>query len=349
MASLDPIIYDLEGNEMDEPSLSRLFRRPNPVESWQEFVYERIADYNLNGNLFALPLVTVKGVEEVWGVAPNLVSVEETSDFKQPVRMWRVASAGGTIAVDPARMIHARKKLAVDSVLGISPLAAAGKSISQQTESRKWNLSLMRNGAKPSVVIMDPNPMTREQFEDFSARLRMGHSGSSNAGSTMVLDGGKSISTAGFSARDMDYSTGVTTSGREIAIALGVPPELVGDSANKTYSNAAEANREFALHTVVPQADRFFGALSMRICPHYEGVGHIGYDESQIDGLQGDEATMIAALQNCSFMTINEKRARIGLDPVPDGDTILQDMSTVPLSEVSTPISGLMADRDLYD
>lgn len=346
VASLDPIIYDTEGNEVSEQALERIFRRPNPVESWRQFAYERVADYNLNGNLFAVPLITVRGVEEVWGVSPDLVTVEQTSDIYHPVRMWHVANAGGAMLVDPSRMIHARKKLGLDGIMGISPLLAAGRSITQQTESRRWNLSLMRNGARPSIVVMDPEPMTRQQFEDFSARLRAGHAGSDNAGSTMVLDRGRTMTSAGFSARDMDYSTGVTTSGREIAIAMGVPPELVGDSANKTYSNAQEANREFALHTVVPQAEAFFGALSARICPHYDGIGRIGYDESQIDGLQGDEATMIAVLEGCSFMTINEKRARIGLDPVDGGDVILSQVGSVPLSEVSTPIVELMGDLD---
>ena len=160
---------------------------------------------------------------------------------------------------------------------------------------------------------------------------------------TFVVDG-KTIATAGFNARDMDYSQGVTTSGREIAIALGVPPELVGDSANKTYSNAQEANREFALHTIMPQADRFFGALSTRICPHYPGVAYIGYDRASIDGLKGDEATMLAALESCTYLTVNEKRARLGYEPVPDGDVILAPMGSAPLSELATPITDLVGE-----
>lgn len=337
IAALDPILYDEEGNEVQEQGLSRLLRKPNPVESWQEFAYERIADLNLNGNLYAIPITTIRGVEEVWGIPPNRVSIEETGDFTAPVRHWLVSNGGGTIRVDPSNMIHARKKLSVSSVRGVSPLSAAGKSITQQTESRKWNLSLMRNGAKPSIVIQDPNTMTPSQFRDFVARVGANHSGTNKAGSVMVLDGGKTMGSAGFNARDMDYSTGVTTSGREIAIALGVPPELVGDSANKTYSNAQEANREFAMHTVMPQADRFFGALSARVCSHYEGVASIGYDEAQIDGLKGDEATMLTSLQSCTYLTINEKRARLGYPPVEGGDTIMVAMGEVPLSEQLSP------------
>ena len=194
--------------------------------------------------------------------------------------------------------------------------------------------ALMDNGAKPSTIIMDPHTMTRGQFEEFVARLRGDHAGENNAGKAMVLDGGKTVAAAGFNARDMDYATGVTTSGREIAIALGVPPELVGDSANKTYANAAEANKEFALHT---------GALSAKVCPVY-GVARIGFDASQIDGMRGDEAAMMSALQASTFLTVNEKRQRLGFEPVPNGDVILTGMGNVPLDEVAT-VPGMDTDQ----
>ena len=150
----------------------------------------------------------------------------------------------------------------------------------------------------------------------------------------LVLDGGKTVTYDGFNARDMDYTQGVTVAAREIAMALSVPPELVGDSANKTYANAEEANREFALHCIVPQADMIYTALSHAICPDYPDVDRIGYDRSEIDGLQGNDATLLAALTGCDFLTDNEKRARLSYAPIPDGDSILVPMGKVPRSDL---------------
>lgn len=343
VASLEPIVYDVEGNEVQEPRLKALLTKPNTLDSWESFAFENVADLVLNGNSFSFAVVTIRGVEEVWPIAPDHVSAETTGDTMNPVRMWTVSNGTGAIRVPPERMVHAHRKLDVDGVFGISPLKPAGRSIRQQTSARKWNQALMDNGAKPSTIIMDPHTMTRGQFEEFVARLRGDHAGENNAGKAMVLDGGKTVAAAGFNARDMDYATGVTTSGREIAIALGVPPELVGDSANKTYANAAEANKEFALHTVVPYANRFYGALSAKVCPVY-GVARIGFDASQIDGMRGDEAAMMAALQASTFLTVNEKRQRLGFEPVPNGDVILTGMGNVPLDEVAT-VPGMDTDQ----
>lgn len=339
VSSLEPILYDVEGNEIQEPRLRALLTRPNPLDSWQSYVFESTADLVLAGNCYGLQVVTIRGVEEIWPISPDHMTAEETGDMTRPVREWIISNSTGAIRAPPERVIHAHRKLGLDGVRGISPLEPAGRSIRQQTSARKWNQALMDNGAKPSTIILDPHTMTRGQFEEFVARLRGDHSGENNAGKAMVLDGGKTVATAGFNARDMDYATGVTTSGREIAIALGVPPELVGDSANKTYANAAEANREFALHTVVPYANRLYGAISARVCPVYPGVARIGFDSSQIDGMRGDEAAMMSALQASTFLTVNEKRQRLGFEPVPNGDVILTGMGNVPLEEVATPIA----------
>ncbi|MBO4797465.1 MAG: phage portal protein, partial [Candidatus Methanomethylophilaceae archaeon] len=158
--------------------------------------------------------------------------------------------------------------------------------------------------------------------------------------STLILDEDANIVSAGFNARDMDYANGVTVSAREIAIAFQVPPELIGDSANKTYSNAQEANREFAQHTVVPLADQMYEALSRRLWP--TGDAKLTYDRSAIDALKGDESALLTALTACDFLTTNEKRARMNYGEVDGGDEILTGMGKVPLSETSTPIDQLL-------
>ena len=333
VASLEPVIYDQDDEAIPNHPLLQVLRAPNPLMSWRDLVYRTQIDYVINGNTFVVPLLTINGVGELWPASPGNVSAVETGDIFDPVSEWQVSTARGVISVEPSRMIHMHTATDLNGVWGISPLEAAGLSIEQQSMARRWNVSLMANGAKTSIVVQDPNPMTASMFEDFKARLSAGHAGPERAGSVMVLDRGKTISTAGFNARDMDYSQSVTTSAREIAIAMGVPPELVGDSANKTYSNAQEANKEFAAHTVKPQADLFYSTLTRKLAHLYPDVARIGYDEAQIDGLKGDESSIITALTSCDFLTTNEKRARLSYGPVEGGDRVLTDMSRIDIND----------------
>lgn len=348
VSSLTPVLYNSDGNEIEgDHPLRRLLEKPNPGMTFTELVYNAQADYALSGNSYLQMIRTVNGVSELWGLpAGDVTPIRSSADYYNPVLRWQVSGNGVSFFLEPDEVIHMHTIVGPDRVTGISPLEAASLSITQQTEARRWNVSLMRNGAKPSIVILEPNIMTQNQYESFSKRLRDKHAGENNAGSTMILDGGKTIASAGFNARDMDYSTGVTTSAKEIAIAMSVPPELIGDSANKTYSNAQEANKEFAQHTVVPLADRFYSKLSWSLCPFYPDVARIGYDQQEIDALKGDESALITALETCEFLTVNEKRARLSYGDVEGGDTLMVSGTKMPLSEAVTPITDIVRDMD---
>ncbi len=54
---------------------------------------------------------------------------------------------------------------------------------------------------------------------------------------------------------------------REIALAFGVPPMLLGIPGDNTYSNYREANRVFWRQTVLPLAARFGAALTQWLAP----------------------------------------------------------------------------------
>lgn len=342
VASLDPIIYDHEGSEMPNHPLLQVLRNPTPDMSWRDLAHKSEMDLSINGNSFLLPLTTIKGLGELWPISPGNVSYDATGDIFHPVSRWGVSSAGGTVDVTPERMIHLRTTPGNDGVLGVSPLESAGLSVMQQTRAREWNISLMENGGKPSGTLESDAPLSNSNIAELRESLRKDHTGTRNAGRWMVLPYALHANVQGFNARDMDYSTGVTMSAREIAIAMGVPPELVGDSANKTYANAQEANKEFAAHTVKPLADQLYSILTRKLAPLYPDIGRIGYDEQQIDGLKGDESAIITALTSCDFLSTNEKRRRLSYPDVPGGDEVLMAMGKVPLEELSTPIDQLM-------
>ena len=54
----------------------------------------------------------------------------------------------------------------------------------------------------------------------------------------------------------MDFIEAKHAAAREIALAFGVPPMLLGIPGDNTYANYAEANRAFWRQTVLPLVDR---------------------------------------------------------------------------------------------
>ena len=70
--------------------------------------------------------------------------------------------------------------------------------------------------------------LTQDQFDRLKAELSVAFSGSTNAGRPMLLDGGLKWQSMALSPADMDFATLKSTAAREVALAFGVPPMLLG-------------------------------------------------------------------------------------------------------------------------
>jgi len=68
----------------------------------------------------------------------------------------------------------------------------------------------------------------------------------------------------GFSPSDMEFQKTKEAAAREIAVAYGVPPMLLGIPGDATYANYQEANRAFYRLTVLPLAMRSGGGCLMQ-------------------------------------------------------------------------------------
>ena len=71
------------------------------------------------------------------------------------------------------------------------------------------------------------------------------------------------------SPKDMDFLEAKHAAAREIALALGVPPMLLGIPGDNTYANYQEANRTFWRQTVLPLVGRTAKALSAWLAPGF--------------------------------------------------------------------------------
>ena len=137
----------------------------------------------------------------------------------------------------------------------------------------------------------------------------------------MVLEGGLDWKAMSLSPKDMDFMEAKHAAAREIALAFGVPPQLLGIPGDNTYSNYQEANRVFFRATVLPFANRVACALSAWLGGAFGNVRLI-VDADQIDALSTDRAALWSRITDAPFLTLNEKRAVVGYGPLEGGDRL---------------------------
>ena len=111
--------------------------------------------------------------------------------------------------------------------------------------------------------------LSEEQFDRLKRELDETYQGARNAGRPLLLEGGLDWKAMSLSPKDMDFLEAKHMAAREIALAFGVPPMLLGIPGDNTYSNYQEANRVFFRATVLPLATRIGAALSQWLEPAF--------------------------------------------------------------------------------
>jgi HK97 family phage portal protein len=122
--------------------------------------------------------------------------------------------------------------------------------------------------------------------------------------------------------KDMDFFEAKHAAAREIALAFGVPPMLLGIPGDNTYANFQEANRVFWRQTVLPLASRIGTSIAQWLAPQFGDGLRLVIDTDKIDALAADRTALWDRLTNAPFLTLNEKREAVGYAPVPGGDRL---------------------------
>jgi hypothetical protein len=115
----------------------------------------------------------------------------------------------------------------------------------------------------------------------------------------------------------MDFIAAKHAAARDIALALGVPPMLLGIPGDNTFANYQEAQRSFWRQTVLPLVVRMSKAFSAWLAPAYGGGIVLRPDLDQVEGLSGEREALWARINAATFLTLDEKRAAVGYGPAP--------------------------------
>ena len=104
------------------------------------------------------------------------------------------------------------------------------------------------------------------------------------------------------SPKDMDFMEAKNGAAREIALALGVPPMLLGIPGDNTYSNYAEAQRAFWRQTVLPVVNRMCLGFSKWISPGYGTALTLVPDLDQVEALNPERDKVFVGAFQLSYL-----------------------------------------------
>jgi HK97 family phage portal protein len=162
-------------------------------------------------------------------------------------------------------------------------------------------------------------PVGEAQFTRLKEELEATYQGAANAGRPLLLEGGLSWQPLSLTPKDMDFVEAKNAAAREIALAFGVPPLLLGLPGDNTHANYAEANRAFYRQTVIPLVKRTAEAVAQWLSAH----GDVSFepDLDAIEALSAERESLWRRVGAADFLSEDEKREAVGYGKrVADGE-----------------------------
>jgi len=221
-------------------------------------------------------------------------------------------------------ILHLKQFHPLDDWYGLAPMEAALQSIDQHNASGAWNQALLNQGARPSGALVyspkdgGPTALTDDQLQRLREEMGRLYQGDRNAGRPLILEGGLEWREMSLSPKDMDWLSGRNNAARDIALAFGVPAQLIGIPDAQTYANMEQARLAFYEETILPIITRTIAAMDHWLCPMYGDTPELDFDPDSISALTEKRQAQWSKIDDASFLTQDEKRDAAGYSPLPE-------------------------------
>ena len=322
-----PLILQDRDRRYDAHPVADLLARPNAAQGRAELLEAVYGYLLLSGDAYLEAVGDGTLPVELHTLRPERMSIVQGADgwpigydYTVAGKKHRFTVGDGAIPICHIKSFHPQ-----NDHYGFSPLEAAASAIDVHNAASNWSKALLDNAARPSGAIVykgadGQGSLSSDQYDRLLHEMETMHQGARNAGRPMLLEGGLDWKPMGFSPSDMEFQKTKEAAAREIAIAFGVPPMLLGIPGDATYANYQEANRAFYRLTVLPLATRVTSVIADWLSDFTGERIDLRPDLDQIPALATEREAAWRRVGDATFLTAAEKRALLGLPAIEVGD-----------------------------
>lgn len=321
----------------------RLFRNPNPDQTWPEFV-ELLTWYLLPlGNAFIWlrpSLGTNREPMQMWLLRPDRIEIVPDPVFR--VKEYRLHNDDGSVTTYTRdEVLQIRLPNPVDSRWGLGKMEVAERVYRTDIAAAEYAWKYFENGADPGSVLQTEQKLKPEVREFLQEQWDQRHRGFNRSHNLAILEQGLTWQ-AGSSATPKESSFLETRKSLREAITtlFGLPPIKAGFIEGSTRANAFIQNRIWQRDTIAPYLKRLnaaFTKVTARFGPYY-----LEYEELiQEDNIE--DATIAQIYFGLGALSPNEVRTIYAGLPAVEGnpgmDVQYLPVSALPVGDAPPPVS----------
>lgn len=290
------------------------------------------------GNAYAEKVLDSKGeVAQLNMLLP--VNVLPAQDYNTGEIYYNVNDRGKLYKLPAEKILHITG-LGYNGVIGYSPLAMARRAIILGMSSEELGNKFFENGALATGVLETDKPLKEDAWQRLKEQFRARYEGRSNAGSTMILEGGMKFNRISVNPEEAQFLETRKYQTEEIARFYRVPLHLIQNLEKSTYSNIEQQTIDFYQNTMLPWFVRWEQFMNMRCLTRRQRQDGYYCEFDMLSMLRGDNqsrANMLHLMRQDGIINADEWRERENMNPLPDGQgkTVFINGNMLPVEEAA--------------
>lgn len=330
VASIPVHVY--KGRErQDTHSLEKLLNlSPNP--SMSAYIFKQTMEAFRNTEGMAYALIIRNGLGEITRLDvldPTRVRPLIERDSRE---IWYDITLEGKTYPIPGYMVLALKHMSANGISGIRPLDVLRGSLDYDAEVKEISLNQL-DGINHGVMLEVPGQALDETRKaQIVADFLDGYESSGQR--VLVLEGGIKATTFNQSPVDAQLMDVERITRNRVATVYNLPPHMLGDYSDTSFSTAEQQMQEFLQLTIIPIVQQWEDELNRKLLSDADyKVGYrFRFDTDSL--IRADMVAMANKYQMAirgGWMRMNEVREREGLPPDPNGDELMCARDIIPL------------------
>ena len=349
VASIPVHVYKGRERQDTHPLEKLLNLSPNP--SMSAYIFKQTMEAFRNTEGMAYALIIRDGLGEITRLDvldPTRVRPLIERDSRE---IWYDITLEGKAYPIPGYMVLALKHMSANGISGIRPLDVLRGSLDYDAEVKEISLNQL-DGINHGVMLEVPGQALDETRKaqivaDFLDAYE------SSGQRVLVLEGGIKATTFNQSPVDAQLMDVERITRNRVATVYNLPPHMLGDYSDTSFSTAEQQMQEFLQLTIIPIVQQWEDELNRKLLSDADyKVGYrFRFDTDSL--IRADMVAMANKYQMAirgGWMRMNEVREREGLPPDPNGDELMCARDIIPLRiMVEHPellLTGVSAESD---
>jgi HK97 family phage portal protein len=324
---------------IDNNEISRLLRKPNPLQGADQFFQAVRGFYNLTGEAFIWKQRAGEGnqgkVIALWVLPTQYMTVKGSSESLFLVDSYMFSPPGSEDMIIPKEdMIHWKTWTPLfdtydrEQLRGVSPVKALFKTLTASNEATDAMVAMYQNGGAKGVLFNESldmmNPIQKSQLDTV---MRNKVNNKEVKASVAAFQGKWGYLDLGLTSVDMQLLESLKVTRKQFADCLGIPADLV--EGDKTYANREQSMKDWVSNSIYPAWKSLCDELNRALVPEF-GMDMsrivIDVDISQLPEMQDDQKKLTEIAEKSWWMPVYDRQVFTGNE----GDPKMKGVYLIP-------------------